>query len=524
MSAVSPAPAAPPRMQMRPVLLALVSGVLYFLAFPPVGAWPLAFVALVPLLVALGGRRPLHAALLGLISGSVTAVAGFYWLMPMLLQFSGMPAAVCALLLLLLGLWQGGRMALSAWLHARAARGGWPEALAFPLALVAGEALYPLLFPWFLGCALVPAPVIAQVADLGGPILLTLLLAVSNTAIALWLRPGRVRARTSSIAAVAAWVASIAYGAWRIARIDQAVSAAPRSLVGLVQGNIPMDISGADAYRDAFRRQTQASRALVAKGASWIVWSESAFLYPVPESDAERFLADGLTRSLGRPAILGALVYRNEGGGDRTFNSALVTDSQGRLRGRYDKHHLLAFGEYLPFGETFPILYRLSPASGRITPGDGFSPLDIDGHRVAVLICYEDILPGFVREAVQATSPELLVDVTNDAWFGPTAEPELHLALARLRAIEHRTFLVRAANTGVTSVVDPAGRVVARAPLFESASLLAEVRWFKSPTVFERVGGFPWWFAAGVAFGLAWLPRSKLRSGRRGHRLASPRS
>ncbi|HQP37888.1 MAG TPA: apolipoprotein N-acyltransferase, partial [Polyangiaceae bacterium] len=292
----------------------------------------------------------------------------------------------------------------------------------------------------------------------------------------------------------------------------------------LVQGNIPMDISGADAYRDAFRRQTQASRALVAKGASWIVWSESAFLYPVPESDAERFLADGLTRSLGRPAILGALVYRNEGGGDRTFNSALVTDSQGRLRGRYDKHHLLAFGEYLPFGETFPILYRLSPASGRITPGDGFSPLDIDGHRVAVLICYEDILPGFVREAVQATSPELLVDVTNDAWFGPTAEPELHLALARLRAIEHRTFLVRAANTGVTSVVDPAGRVVARAPLFESASLLAEVRWFKSPTVFERVGGFPWWFAAGVAFGLAWLPRSKLRSGRRGHRLASPRS
>jgi len=501
------------RAWLSPAGLALLSGALYFAAFPPIGAWPLALVALIPLLVAIHRRTPSSALLLGLMAGTTTAVAGFAWLMPMLLRYSGFPAPICAAILLLLGIWQGGRMALSAWLFARAERNGWGLGLAWPLALVAGEALYPLLFPWYFGCALVPATLLAQLSDLGGPMLLSVVLGSTNATIALWMVRRSPRPWGPTVACCALLIASLTYGWLRVRRVDGLVASAPATTVGLVQGNIPMDIQGQTAYRDAFQRQAAASRDLIAKGASWIVWSESAFLYPVPEETAERFLLDGLTRSLGRPAILGALVYRDGAQGERTYNSALVTDAAGRLQGRYDKHHLLAFGEYLPLGETFPVLHKWSPASGRITPGSGFQPLSVDNHPIAILICYEDILPGFVLDAVRATSPEMLVDITNDAWFGETSEPALHLALARLRAIEHRTFLVRAANTGVTSVVDPVGRVVASAREFEPASLMAEARWFKLPTVYESVGNLPWFFAAGAAIALAWLPRSRLRRG-----------
>ena len=384
--------------------------------------------------------------LLGLIAGTTTAVAGFAWLMPMLLRFSGFPAPICAAILLVLGIWQGGRMAFSAWLFARAERNGWGIPLAWPLALVAGEALYPLLFPWYFGCSLVPASLLAQCSDLGGPMLLSAVLALANATIALWMVKRFPRPWAPTFACCAALVASLTYGWWRSHRVDALVASAPVTTVGLVQGAIAMDIQGQAAYRDAFQRQASASRDLVAKGASWLVWSESAFLYPVPEDDADRFLYDGLTRSLGRPAILGALVYRDGARGEQTYNSALVTNGEGRLQGRYDKHYLLAFGEYLPLGETFPILHKWSPASGRISAGSGFQQLSIDGHPIAILICYEDILPGFVLDAVRATSPSMLVDITNDAWFGETSEPELHLALSRLRAIEHRTFLVRAAK------------------------------------------------------------------------------
>jgi apolipoprotein N-acyltransferase len=420
------------------------------------------------------------------------------------------------LLLLLLSLWQGGRMALASWLFARARSKGWRSPLVFVACLAASEAVFPLLFPWYLGCALAPSPWMLQSADLGGPILLTSLVGIVNVALAEFavaVVTRRRRARTALVVAAVALAANLAYGVVRIRQLDARVAAAPELRIGMVQGNIPMEIQGRAAYEEAFQAQVRASRTLVENGAQLVVWSESAFLFMVPEADAARHLGEAFTRSLGAASIVGAVVDRQHPPPPRLFNSALLMGRDGQLRGRYDKHHLLAFGEYLPLGEWFPVLYQWSPNSGHFTAGEGFEPLELDGHRLAILICYEDILPGFVNAAVRQTGAELLVDITNDAWFGETSEPALHLALSQLRAVEQRRYLARAANTGVSAIIDPAGRVVARTATFQRASLLGTVRWLQGSTGYGTWGDLPWYlvaaFSAFMALRAPWRRRTR---------------
>ena len=143
-------------------------------------------------------------------------------------------------------------------------------------------------------------------------------------------------------------------------------------------------------------------------------------------------------------ASVGALILRDQYSLPATISAgcmALMVDEQGAVTGRYDKEYLLAFGEYIPFGDTFPILYQWSPNSSRFSPGASFDPLPLGDHKISALICYEDILPGFVNRMVRHADPDLLVNLTNDAWFGDSTEPWIHFALAKLRAVEHRRLL-----------------------------------------------------------------------------------
>jgi apolipoprotein N-acyltransferase len=172
---------------------------------------------------------------------------------------------------------------------------------------------------------------------------------------------------------------------------------------------------------------------------------------------------------------------------------------QGNLRGRYDKQFLLAFGEYLPFGDTFPILYKWSPHSGSFSAGKTLDPLTVDlkgkEHKVSVLICYEDILPSFTNRAVAYAKPELLVNMTNDAWFGDTAEPWQHLALAKFRAVEHRRYLVRSTNSGVSAIIDPVGGIVdgTLSSTFKPEAREGVIHWMQGTTVYEVIGDVPWY-------------------------------
>jgi apolipoprotein N-acyltransferase len=282
--------------------------------------------------------------------------------------------------------------------------------------------------------------------------------------------------------------------------VDAAAQAAPSSVVGVVQANMGL-MEKRSHYDEGLRRHLRLSSELRAKGADFLVWSETSAMRPAFDEVYQEELAVVAAR-IQRPSIFGAVIVKRvpDERGYVLYNSGVASDVSGHIDSRYDKQYLLAFGEYLPFGDTFPILYRWSPNSGRFTPGRSLDPLivDINGtkHAVSLLICYEDILPRFTNDAVRHANPDLLVNMTNDAWFGDTEEPWEHLALSELRAVEHRRYLVRGTNSGVSAVVDPVGRVIARSGTFREDSLLATIHWLRGRTVYEIVGDWPWLLCA----------------------------
>jgi len=333
-----------------------------------------------------------------------------------------------------------------------------------------------------------------------------------HTALAeVWARRGPWSVRLRPLVAPALfWVLALPYGAWRIRQVDAATTTGNTLRVGIVQENLGLMEKRHDPYI-ALERHLEASRRLQAQGAQLLVWSESAVAFRIP---------DGLPNIRGYipvwdltvPVLFGALSTRPSSDPDRPllFNTAFMTDAEGNLRGTYDKVYLLAFGEYIPGGELFPQLYRASPNSGHFTRGTTLRTLPIPGGSVAPLICYEDILPRFVRSFRRQTEPSLFAVILNDAWFGDTAEPWIHDALSKFRAIEHRRDLVRSANSGVSSIIDAAGRTVIAGGTFRREALLGRVTLRQGRTPYYYLGDWCGWL--GVAMGLFVLfPRRKPR-------------
>jgi apolipoprotein N-acyltransferase len=478
---------------------AALAGILYWMAFPGVELWPLAFVAWVPLIVAMHGQTPVRAALLGGTAGLTMNVAGHIWLQQMLQTFSGFPSVVCFFFLCVVCAYQGGRIGLLGWLYGRATARSWPPSLVFGAAFVASELLYPVLFPWYYSATVHAVPVLSQLGDVGGPILVGLVLVTPNIAlgeVAVALFERRAWRREPAIAASATLAAALVYGVVRIHGVDAATAAAPGATVGVVQANMGL-LEKRHSFDEGIRRHLSLSQQAREQGADFLVWSETSAMHAVRD-ESYRAELRGLGARIGAPAIFGSVIVKPVSDERQyvLYNSAVSTDAAGAVEGRYDKQYLLTFGEYLPFGDSLPILYKWSPNSGHFTPGTSLEPLILDlhgtAHPISALICYEDILPRFTNAAVHHADPELLVNLTNDAWFGDTAEPWEHLALSQMRAIEHRRYLVRGTNSGVSAVVDPVGRVVVHSGTFREEAIHAPIHWMRGKTGYELLGDWPW--------------------------------
>ncbi|APR74937.1 Apolipoprotein N-acyltransferase [Minicystis rosea] len=496
--------------------LAVLCGFLYFLAFPGVDFWPISFIALAPLFVALRGQTPKRALGLGWAAGFTMTMCGFYWLLEMLRVFSGFGPVLCFVFMAILCAYQAGRIAFFGWLHGRATVRGWPAAPVAALAFVGSELAFPLLFPWYYGATVHNAVLFAQVADLGGGYLVGLVLVAANLGIAelICARLGLANGTGTStkqpdrrVLAVAALVPLLAaaYGYLRLRMVDAQAAAAEPVKIGIVQGNMPLI-----GRRQALKVHTAHTAELKQKGVDLVVWSEGSTGMANRETPDYDEVRRAVTDRLGVPTIVGALLARSEGKRYKYFNTALLSDRSGKILGRYDKQYLLAFGEYLPFGETFPVLYEMSPNSSQFSPGKSIDPLVFGEHKISTLICYEDILPGFVNGMVQHANPDLLVNLTNDAWFGESTEPWIHMALAKMRAIEHRRYLVRGTNSGVSVIVDPVGRVALHGGTFKEESLIGVAKWMRGKTLYEIIGDAPWILATLAILGMAFLSRDRV--------------
>jgi apolipoprotein N-acyltransferase len=493
--------------------LAVGSGLLLALSLPAWDIGWLAFIGLVPLLVACRGLAPLRAARLGFVSGLAFYLATVWWVIITMTTYGGMPLPLAGLALGLLAAVLAGYTAVFAGLLAWGERRA-PVPTALRPALAA--ALWTGLefvrahlfsgFPWMLlGYSQHGQPTLRLLAAATGVYGLSALLALVNGTLAEaavgWGAAGRAGRRGlagAGIVAALALGAAVAYGGWGWA--DS--TGGPPVRVGLLQGNIEQTLKWDRAYQvRTLESYERLARRAVADGAALLIWPETAvpfLLRREPELGGRvlRFAAE-----TGVPMLVGAPDLAEDGW---LYNTAFVVTADGRLAGRYDKRHLVPFGEYVPLKRLFFFVEKLAVGIGDFGRGPGATLLEAGGLRLGTMICYEAIFPGEIREFA-AGGAQLLVNITNDAWFGRTGAPAQHLAMAAMRAVENGSYLVRAANTGVTALIAPTGEILARTELFTEAALTGAVRARQRTTLYTRSGDVAGWAGLAILAGYAGL-------------------
>jgi apolipoprotein N-acyltransferase len=507
---MSPAPPLGLGLRSRCALSAL-SGVLLTLAFPGSGGqgW-LAFVALVPLLVALDGAGAARAGALGFVTGLVFWSVTLAWPTPWVVHHGGVAWPRAALTLVVVLATVAAFTALfAALLSAARARsaGAWvvvAASLWVALELVRTHALSG--FPWnLLAASQYRNVALIQVAAVTGVYGVSFVVAAVNAALARML----TRARDPRGALAAGAVAAGSVGAaltvgWATPAQDPGADRVP---VAIVQGDIDQGAKWDAAYVDAtLAIHRDLTLEAIRSGARLVVWPETT----VPLSDR----GDPRWRdieALARDGGIYLLVGSPRDVGSATRNSAYLFGPGGEI-GRYDKRRLVPFGEYSPLGGRLGFLSVVAGGSvSEFSAGSDAVVFSTPLGRLAPSICYEAIFPRDVRDFM-AAGADVLVNLTNDAWFGPTPAPHQHLALVTFRAVEHRTWLVRAANTGVSAFVAPDGRIVRASPLFTRGVLLAEIAPRTETTFYTRHGDVFAWSALGLAAGaLCPLPSRRRR-------------
>ncbi len=235
-----------------------------------------------------------------------------------------------------------------------------------------------------------------------------------------------------------------------------------------------------------------------------VVWPESATPFYFQDFSLLQTEVLSVPRRTGAFLLFGSPAYQQKEGQYEYLNSAYLLDSKGQQRGRSDKVHLVPFGEYVPFGKLLPFIDKLVVGIGDFSPGL-VKPLSMNGARVGVLICFEGIFPELARDYVRRGS-DLLINITNDAWFGRSSAPYQHLGMTRFRAVENRIWIARAANTGISAIISPSGRVVSQTPLFKAVALTGGIGVGAEGTLYTHLGDiFPILFLAITFF---WLFRA----------------
>lgn len=485
---------------VRLLLLPASSGILLFLASPSALslAW-LAWLALIPLLLALTGARPGHGFLSGLAFGLVYYLLLLNWVIHALSIHGQVPWIFSAAALLGLSLYMGLYPAFFGLLLCRLRPKISPLFLA-PVAWVALDGLRSFLFtgfPWLdLAYTQYRSPLLIQVADLTGHYGVTFIMVLVNILLLagtakgvgkkLFPCPGKM-----VLAAVLTIFAVFAYSGWRFLGLEKKLTGAETAGVAIIQGNIPQD----EKWQALLLRQSVATYSSLSAEAAGqgktdlVIWPETAF----PFFPAEHPIFQEVVENLLEPYqvfLLSGAPHREPDPGSRGmryFNSAFLFDPAGSILGRYDKQHLVPFGEYIPFRKIFSFASPLVETLGDFTPGQNSTPLPAPRSRIGVLICFESIFPELSRK-MAANGATILANLTNDAWFGRSNAPWQHLSMSVLRAVETRRSLARAANTGFSCFIDPLGRINGQTGLFETRTLTAHLPLFSETTFYVKYG------------------------------------
>lgn len=337
--------------------------------------------------------------------------------------------------------------------------------------------------------------------------------------------PTRQHVMTKILFACTLLIFTIVYGYFRIHYIDKQQSVWPSIRVALIQGNIPQE----DKWRPGLESEQlepykKFTKTLENSNVNLIVWPEASYPWTVSTSKEnlppEMLGLNNFKNNKGPYLLMGGLTLRaGEGGhleqaeGRYLYNSMLLLDNSGDILGRYHKVHLVPFGEYVPYKKILFFAKKLTAPVGNFAEGRILEPLFTDNYQIAGLVCYEDLFPEIARALVK-NGANFIAVITNDAWYGRSSAAFQHLAISVFRAVENRRFMVKAANSGVTAVVDPVGRVISKTGIFEDGMIVSGVKLGTGNSLYTKFGD---WFAYAccliAAFLIGWgLVKSKFQS------------
>ncbi len=481
-------------------MLSVLSGVLIFSSFPKLDCSIAAFFALVPLLHVLQGKTLREGFAAGAVAGLVGNVGILYWVAYVVVQYGYLPIyvggaamlALAAILSLYTGLFGAGM----SYFRKRAI----PDLVSAPVlwtAIEYGKSHLFTGFPWGnLAYSQYRNTYLVQIADVTGTFGITFFIIVINVIAfdVLSTRRFKDKAMWAKIAGgIVLTALVIGYGHYRAGNVLDAFRNRPSKDVLIVQGNIDQSVKWDPTYqRETIDIYERLSREALASKTDLIVWPETAAPFYFQDiDDKHRDVVSVAVRS-NSYLLLGSPSYRFKGARELVQNSAFLVGPSGDVVGRYDKVHLVPYGEYVPLRSVFPFLGHLIADVGDFLPGRVFNLLAMGDTKIGTLICYEAIFPEIAAEYGRKGA-DLFVNITNDAWFGRTAAPWQHLSMVTLRSVENRKYTVRAANTGISAVIDPLGRIVARTELFERTTLKGRVYLGNHETFYTRRGDvFAW--------------------------------
>ncbi|MBI1908940.1 MAG: apolipoprotein N-acyltransferase [Deltaproteobacteria bacterium] len=487
---------------MKKFLPLLLTSLITFLAFPTLlfrqplpSLGLLAWFSLVPLFIFFKDKTPRQVFWTSFIAGFLFYSGAFYWIYNALHYFGHLsPSASLGALVVMMTamtLYLAGALALARWLSLKT---GLSFYLLLPWTWVVQDFClnyFPVGgFSWgalaYTQTKLLP---MIQIADLGGPYLVTFLIVLLNASIA------RVLVREKG-----AWVQSllvsvlliltVGYGFYRI--LSYSEEDRPHFQVSLLQGNIPQEEKWQERRAQAILGIYQEMMDQVV-ASDLVVWPEASYPYllsfPLRGSS-------GLGASFKFDTIVGAVTGQFTKK-ETISNSALLIKKGGEFAGAYHKLHLVPFGEYVPYQTVLSFLHKVVPVIGEMKAGEDARLLKTEKAQLAPLICYEDLFPEIARNFTKKGA-DLLVNITNDAWYGVTSAPIQHMELSRFRAIENRRYLIRSTNTGLSAIIDPLGRVVKKGRLFQREMMEGEVVLGGPTTFYTRHGDLFAWGAVVV--------------------------
>jgi apolipoprotein N-acyltransferase len=482
--------------------LLICSALLTWLGLPGnFSLWPLLALCLVPLFFSLQRASSWRTALVyGFVFGLFFYPLQLYWIVTVLQQYGGLPWVVAVASTLLLVIYMSFYPALFAagWylvqknghhLLLPAIGAAWWVGLDWLRSwLISG-------FPWMdIGYGLWSQPKLLQAADLFGHYGFTFLIVLLNATLFVLLQKNGAPVRRAGVVAIPAVVCLAFgwYGAARWQQVEQMIEQAPKTMVGLVQGNVEQTRKWSpEERRRTVGDYVRLSRTLTTEQpVSLIVWPETALPF-YPRADELMQPVVDFSRTSSTPLITGAPWFEVEQSRNRRlvnyYNGALLVEPSSEFSFGYYKSHLVPYGEYVPLKKYMPFLAPLVEAAGDFTPGTIEKPVragDISG---GVLICFESIFSNLSRAWVNVGA-NLLVNLTNDAWYGKSSAPHQSWAMTVYRSVETRRALVRSANTGISGFIDPLGRVSSRSGLFVEWADKEAVALLSTRTFFVRGG------------------------------------